>query len=124
MGQVIWISACPNLAVKKRIAAHTETILGRVSRCGGQLESFTLTHYGGTSALDDGFEAVGFEVVARNRGGLRVCVRADLDAIILVRAGSDDVSRKSFLLQSLREGQCVTFALNCRDLEHDGSLGN
>ena len=102
MGQVIWISACTNLAVKKRITAHTETILGRISRCGGQLESFTLTHYGGTSALDDGFEAVGFEVVARDRGGLRVCVRADLDAIILVGAGRDDVCGKSFLLQSLR----------------------
>ena len=64
------------------------------SGCGKRLESFTLTQYFGTSALDDGFEAVGFEVVARIRGGLRVGVGADLNAKILVRAGGDDESGK------------------------------
>src|SRR6266446_2555414 len=84
-------------------------------RCGKRLESFTLTHCWGTSALDDGFEAVGFEVVARIRGGLRVGVGADLNAKILVRAGGDDESGKFFLLQRLREGQGVSFALDGRD---------
>ena len=63
-----------------RITTHTETILGRMSPCGKRLESFTLTYCWGTSALDDGFEAVGFEVVARVRGGLRVGVGAELHA--------------------------------------------
>jgi hypothetical protein len=90
MEQVIWTSACPKVAVKKRITAYTETILDRVSRCGKRLKSFTLTHYWGLSALQDGFEAVGFEVVARIRGGLRVGVGTDLNAKILLRAGGDD----------------------------------
>src|SRR5467141_3973640 len=67
-----------------------EVIAGEKSRCGKRLESFTLTHCRGTSARDDGFEAVGFEVVARIRGGLRVGVGTDLNAKILVRAGGDD----------------------------------
>jgi len=62
------------------MTAHAETILGRVSPCGKRLESFTLTYCWGTSALDDGFEAVGFEVVARIRGGLRAGVGAELRA--------------------------------------------
>jgi hypothetical protein len=45
-----------------------------------QLQTFILTVYWGTSALDDGLEALGFEVVARIRGGLRVCIRPDLHA--------------------------------------------
>ena len=48
----------------------------------------------GNSALHDGFEAVGFEVVARIRGGLRVGVGTDLNAKILVRAGGDDEGGK------------------------------
>ena len=80
-------------------------------RCGKRVESFTLTHCWGTSALDDGFEAVGFEVVARIRGGLRVGVGTDLNAKILVRAGGDDEGGKFFLLQGPPEGQGVTFAL-------------
>ena len=63
-----------------RITTHTETILGRMSPCGKRLESFTLTYCWGTSGLDDGFEAVGFEVVARIRGGLRVGVGTELHA--------------------------------------------
>src|SRR6202022_4641688 len=90
-------------------------------RCGKRLESFTLTHWG-TSALDDGFEAVGFEVVARVRGGLRIGVRADLNAIILVGTGRDDECGKSFLLQSLREGHGVPFAYDRCDLEHYSSV--
>ena len=86
-----------------------------MSRYAKQLESFTLTQRWGTSALDDRFEAVGFEVVARIRGGLRVGVWPDLDAKILVRAGGDDEGGKFFLLQRLREGQGVTFALDGRD---------
>ena len=39
-----------------------------------------LSHCWGTSALDDGFEAVGFEVMARIRGGLRVGVGTELHA--------------------------------------------
>ncbi len=73
-----------------RVTAHTETLLGRISPCGKRLESFTLTYCWRTSALDDGFESVGFEVVARICGGLRVGVWPDLDAKILVRAGGDD----------------------------------
>ena len=63
-----------------RITTHTETILGRMSPCGKCLETFTLKHYWGTSALDDGFEAVGFEVVAGICGGLRAGVGAELRA--------------------------------------------
>src|SRR3977135_3101118 len=93
-----------------------------MSRCGEQLESFTLTHCWGTSALDDGFEAVGFEVVTRICGGLRVGAGTDLNAKILVRAWGGDEGGKFFLVQSLGEGQGVTFALTRRDLEHDGSV--
>jgi len=60
--------------------ACSETILGQMSRCGKRLESFTLTYCWGTSALDDGFETIGFEVVARVRGGLRVGAGAELHA--------------------------------------------
>ena len=63
-----------------RITACSETILGQMSRCGKRLETFTLKHCWGTSELDDGFEAVGFEVVAGVRGGLRVGVGAELHA--------------------------------------------
>jgi hypothetical protein len=63
-----------------RITACSETILGQMSRCGKRLEFFTLTHYWEPSALDDGFETLGFEVVARVRGELRVGVGADLHA--------------------------------------------
>ena len=77
------------------MTTHTETILGRVSPCGKRLESFTLTYCWGTSALDDGFETIGFEVVARVRGGLRVGVGADLHA----------EKRRSG-----RKKQCVTFS--------------
>jgi hypothetical protein len=49
--------------------------------CGKRLEAFTLTLYWGTLALDDGFEALGFEVVARIRGGLRVDIRPNLHAV-------------------------------------------
>ena len=90
MEHVIWISACPNVAVKNRVMAYTETILGRVSRCAKRLESFTLSSYWGASALDDGFEAFGFKVLARTGGGLRIGVRPDLNAIIFVHAGRDD----------------------------------
>ena len=62
------------------MTAHAETILGQMSRCGKRLETFTLKHWWGTSELDDGFEAVGFEVVARVRGGLRAGVGAELHA--------------------------------------------
>src|SRR3977135_2749097 len=92
-----------------------------MSRCGEQLESFTLTHCWETSALDDGFEAVGFEVVTRICGGLRVSVGTNLNAKILIRARGDDEGGKFFLLQGLRQGQGVTFALAGGDLEHDGS---
>jgi hypothetical protein len=50
------------------------------SGCGKQAESFTLTHWWGTSALDGGLESVGFEVVARIRGGLRAGVGTELHA--------------------------------------------
>ena len=62
------------------MTAYPETILGQMFRCGKRVESFALTHCWGTSALDDGFEAVGFEVVACVRGGLRVGVGAELHA--------------------------------------------
>ena len=62
------------------MTAHAETILGQMSRCGKRLETLTLTHCWGTSALDDGFETLGFEVVARIRGGLRAGVGAELHA--------------------------------------------
>ena len=68
-----------------------------------------------SSALDDGFESVGFEVVARICGGLRVGVGADLNAKILVRAGGDDKGGKFFLLQRLREGHGTAFGLDGRD---------
>src|SRR5712664_3075402 len=104
------------------MTAHAETILGQMSRCGKRLETFTLKHCWGTSELDDGFEAVGFEVVARICGGLCVGVGTDLNSKILVRAGGDDEGRKFFLLQGLRQGQGVTFALDGGDLEHDGAV--
>jgi hypothetical protein len=87
-----------------RMTAHTETILGQMSRCGKYLESFTLTHCWGTSALDDGLKTLGFEVLARACRGLRIGVRADLNAIILVGTGGDDECGKFFLLQGLSEG--------------------
>jgi hypothetical protein len=107
---------------RERVAAPTETILGQLSRCEKRLESFMPTHYCGASALDDGFETICFEVLARACGGLRVGVRSDLNAIIIVGAGGDDECGEFFLLQSLGEGHGVTFAYDCRDLEHDGSL--
>jgi hypothetical protein len=73
------------------------------------------------SALDDGFEAIGFEVLARVCGGLRIGVWPDLNAIRLVRAARDE-GGKFFVLQSLGEGHGVTFAYDCRDLKHDGSV--
>jgi len=76
------------------MTAHAETILGQMSRCGKRLETFTLKHCWGTSELDDGFEAVGFEVVARICGGLCVGVGTDLNSKILVRAGGDDEGGK------------------------------
>src|SRR6266436_4154061 len=93
------------------ITAYPETIRGQMFRCGKRVGSFTSTHCWGTSALDDGFEAVGFEVVARIRGGLRVGVGTNLNAKILVRAGGDDEGGKFLLLQ----GQGVSFALDGRD---------
>ena len=39
------------------------------------------------STFNDGFETFGFEIVARNRGGLIVGVGPDLDAVKFVRAG-------------------------------------
>src|SRR3977135_234952 len=84
-------------------------------RWGKQLESFTLTHCWGTSALDDGFEAVGFEVVARIRGGLRAGVGADLTPKILLRARVDDEGGECCLVRRLREGQGVCLALDGRD---------
>jgi hypothetical protein len=75
------------------MTAHAETILGQMSRCGKRLETFTLTHCWGTSALGDGFEALGFEVLVRVRGGLRDGVGTDLNAKILVRVGGDDEGR-------------------------------
>jgi hypothetical protein len=63
-----------------RITTHTETLLGRISPCGKRLETFTLKHYWGTSALDDGFKTLGFEVVAGICGGLRAGVGAELHA--------------------------------------------
>ena len=101
-----------------RMTAHTETILNQKPRCGKRLESFTLTHCWGMSAFDDGFEAFGFEVLARACGGLRIGVWPDLNAIILVRAGGDDEGGKFFLLQGLREGHGVTFAYDCREHGH------
>jgi hypothetical protein len=62
------------------MTADAETIPGQMPRCGKRLETFTLKHCWGTSAPDDGFEAVGFEVVARIRGGPRVGVGAELHA--------------------------------------------
>jgi hypothetical protein len=82
-----------------------------MSRCGKRLETFTLTHCWGTSALGDGFEAVGFEVVARICSGLRAGIGTDLNAKMLVRVGGDDEGGKFLLLQGLREGQGVAFAL-------------
>ena len=64
----------------ERITTHTETILGRMSPCEKCLETFTLKHYWGTSELADGFETLGFEVVARVRGGLRAGVGTELHA--------------------------------------------
>src|SRR5882672_8099219 len=60
-------------------------------------------------------QVVGFEALSCVRGGLRVGVGADLNAKILVRAGGDDEGGKFFLLQRLREGQGVSFALDGRD---------
>jgi hypothetical protein len=65
-----------------------------MSPCGKRLETFTLTHYWGLSALHDGLESVGFEVVARIRGGLRVGEGTDLNAKMLVRVGGNDEGRK------------------------------
>src|ERR1700682_740179 len=95
-----------------------------MSRCGKRTESFTLTRCWETSALDDGFKTLCFEVLARAGGGLRISVRPDLNAIIFVRGRIDNEGGKFFLLQSLREGHGVTLAYDCRDLEHDGSLRN
>src|ERR1700730_4097505 len=95
-----------------------------MSRCGKRTESFTLTRCWETSALDDGFKTLGFEVLARAGGGLRISVRPDLNAIRFVRGRIDNEGGKFFLLQSLREGHGVTLAYDCRDLEHDGSLRN
>jgi hypothetical protein len=50
--------------------------------------------------------------VAGIRGGLRVGVRADLDTMLLVRTGGDAVGGKFFLLQGLREGHGIAFALD------------
>src|ERR1700687_2623846 len=93
-----------------------------MSRCGKRTESFTLIRCWETSALDDRVKTLGFEVLARAGGGLRISVRPDLNAIIFVRGRIDNEGGKFFLLQSLREGHGVTFAYDCRDLEHDGSL--
>jgi hypothetical protein len=63
-------------------------------------------------------KAVGFEVVAGDCGGLRAGVRADLDTIIFVRAGSDDVGG---CLDSARPGtkgrspKIPTLAKTCKD---------
>ena len=83
---------------------------------------------GNTSALDDGFETLGFEIAASDVRGLIVGVRAYLDSIKLVRAlgstGSDNEGRKFLLLQRLGERQCVSLASDGRNLKHDSSLGN
>jgi hypothetical protein len=42
---------------------------------------------GNTSALDDGLEPFGFQVLARIRCGLIVLIRPDLNAVVLVRVG-------------------------------------
>src|ERR1700736_3413353 len=57
------------------------------SGCEKLLEAFTLTLCWGTSALDDRFEVLGFEVVARIGGGLRVGVGTNLNAMVLVSTG-------------------------------------
>src|SRR6266436_1146210 len=77
-----------------RATAHSETIAAQKCSCGERLETFTLTHYWEPSAPHDGLESVGFEVMERIRGGLRVGVGTDLNAKILVRAGGDDESGK------------------------------
>ena len=76
------------------MTAYPETILGQMFRCGKRVESFTLTHCWGTSALDDGFEAVDFEVVAQICDGLRFGVGTDLNSKILVWVGGDDEGGK------------------------------
>ena len=74
-----------------------ENFVAAARSWGGQvfvLYRTKLSHCRGNSALHDGFEAVGFEVVARIRGGLGVGVGSDLNAKILVWAGGDDEGGK------------------------------
>ena len=73
------------------MTAQSENIPVQKSFRGKRLEIFSLNLYWEVSALDDGFEAVGFEVVAGDCGGLGVRIRAYLNAKVFVRAGGDDV---------------------------------
>src|ERR1700682_1947517 len=81
-----------------------------------------------TSAFDDGLEALGFEIVARNRGRLSVGVRSDLDAVKFVRAGRgtgrNHKGRHFLLLQRLGKRQSVSYTGDGRYLKHDGAPGN
>ena len=101
------------------------------SRCGKRLKSFALTHCWGTSALDDGFEAVGFEFVPRIRGGLRVGVGADLNAKMLVRAGGDDEGGKFLWSVDGTSSSAISSAMDILEFggnffsvgQYDNSLG-
>ena len=90
----------------------------------GQLKNRLPYSFVKISALDDGLEPVGFELLSRTRRGLVVRIRPDLNAIVFVRAGRDDKGGKFFLLQGLREGQRVILVQHGSDLEHDRAFRN
>ena len=60
----------------------------------------------------------------RDSARLQIGVRADLDAIEIVRGGRDDESEEIFLLERVGHGQSVAFARERGDLEHDRALGH
>src|SRR6202030_3252697 len=95
-----------------------------VPTAGDQQRCFVFYPTKRTSTLDDGLESVGFQLLARGRCGLIVRVRPDLNAIILVRAGRNDVRREFFLLQGLRKRQRVILMEHGSDLKHDCAFRN
>src|SRR4029077_6465804 len=76
------------------------------------------------SALNDGLEPIGFELLARTRCGLIVRIWPDLNAKVFVRAGWDDKCGEFFLLQGLRQRQRVILMQHGSDLKHDRAFRN
>jgi hypothetical protein len=76
------------------------------------------------SALNDGLEPIGFELLARTRCGLIVRIWPDLNAKVFIRAGRDDKRGEFFLLQGLRQSQRVILVQHGSDLKHDGAFRN